>query len=78
MFKIGLKSVLAHKRRLLGTMFAVFLGVAFLSGTLVFGDTAAGSFNDLFAAGNAGTDAVVRGDTVLVTESATQRAPIDG
>lgn len=77
MLRIGLKSVLAHKRRLLGTLFAVFLGVAFLSGTLVFGDTAAGSFDDLFTEGNAGTDAVVRGDTVLGTESATQRSLLD-
>ena len=36
------------------------LGVAFLSGTLVLGDTMRADFDDLFADANAGTDAVVR------------------
>src|SRR5438034_5184580 len=54
------KGLLAHKRRLFGTFLAVFLGVAFLSGTLVLGDTLRGNFDNLFTEANAGTDAVVR------------------
>lgn len=36
MLRMALRSVLAHKARLLMTMIAVMLGVAFVSGTLVF------------------------------------------
>ena len=39
MFKSAMKGMWAHKRRLFGTLFAVVLGVAFLAGTLVLGDT---------------------------------------
>jgi putative ABC transport system permease protein len=60
MLTTSLKSLLAHKRRLIGTALAVFLGVAFLTGTLVLSDTIRGNFDTLFASANAGTDAVVR------------------
>ncbi|MFH8517666.1 ABC transporter permease [Streptomyces gelaticus] len=39
MFRTALRNVLAHKARLLMTVLAVMLGVAFVSGTLVFTDT---------------------------------------
>ncbi|MEV6795028.1 FtsX-like permease family protein [Streptomyces sp. NPDC051320] len=39
MFRTALRNVLAHKARLLMTLLAVMLGVAFVSGTLVFTDT---------------------------------------
>ncbi|MEV2192808.1 FtsX-like permease family protein [Streptomyces phaeochromogenes] len=39
MFRTALRNVLAHKTRLLMTVLAVMLGVAFVSGTLVFTDT---------------------------------------
>ena len=39
MLNVTLKGLWAHKRRMVGTLLAVFLGVAFLSGTLVLGDT---------------------------------------
>ncbi|WP_327414364.1 ABC transporter permease [Streptomyces sp. NBC_01233] len=39
MFRTALRNVLAHKARLLMTVLAVTLGVAFVSGTLVFTDT---------------------------------------
>ena len=44
---------------------AVFLGVAFLAGTLVLGDTLRANFDDLFTEANAGTDAVVRSATSI-------------
>ncbi|GCD42923.1 ABC transporter permease [Streptomyces paromomycinus] len=39
MFRTALRNVLAHKARLMMTALAVLLGVAFVSGTLVFSDT---------------------------------------
>src|SRR5215211_5428062 len=71
------KGLLAHKRRLIGTAVAVFLGVAFLSGTLVLGDTLRSNFDDLFADVNAGTDVVVRNATDLGIEADEPRGLID-
>ncbi|MFJ6424379.1 ABC transporter permease [Streptomyces hydrogenans] len=44
MFRTALRNVLAHKARLLMTVLAVILGVAFVSGTLVFTDTLSQAF----------------------------------
>ncbi|MEU8569682.1 FtsX-like permease family protein [Streptomyces pathocidini] len=44
MFRTALRNVLAHKARLLMTVLAVMLGVAFVSGTLVFTDTLSHAF----------------------------------
>ncbi|MEV0323026.1 ABC transporter permease [Streptomyces sp. NPDC050658] len=44
MFRTALRNVLAHKARLLMTVLAVMLGVAFVSGTLVFTDTIGEAF----------------------------------
>ncbi len=77
---VMLRGLLAHKRRLFGTFLAVFLGVAFLSGTLVLGDTLRGNFDNLFAEANAGTDAVVRHASKLGTdpgEPDSQRGLVD-
>ena len=60
MLKLTIRSLGAHKRRFIGTFLAIFLGVAFLSGTLVLGDTLTANFDRLFADANAGTDVVVR------------------
>ena len=60
MLNVTLKSLRAHRRRLAGTFLAVFLGIAFLSGTLVLGDTLRANFDTHFADASAGTDAVVR------------------
>src|SRR5829696_5527342 len=57
MLTLTIKEMRGHGRRLVGTAVAVFLGVAFLSGTLVLGDTLRSNFDDLFADVNAGTDA---------------------
>jgi putative ABC transport system permease protein len=60
MLSVGMRSLWAHKRRLLTTVAAVAIGVSFLAGTLVLGDTTRSSFDDLFNRVNAGTDVVVR------------------
>ncbi|MFI5528031.1 ABC transporter permease [Kitasatospora sp. NPDC051853] len=43
MLRTALRGLLAHRARLVVTALAVTLGVAFVSGTLVFGDTVAGA-----------------------------------
>ncbi|MEU8567101.1 FtsX-like permease family protein [Streptomyces pathocidini] len=44
MFRTALRNVLAHKARLLMTVLAVMLGVAFVSGTLVFTNTVSDAY----------------------------------
>ncbi|MFB7548130.1 ABC transporter permease [Streptomyces sp. NPDC056154] len=46
MLRTALRNVLAHKARLLMTVLAVMLGVAFVSGTLVFTDTLGNAFRN--------------------------------
>ncbi|MGW0737650.1 ABC transporter permease [Streptomyces sp. NPDC002851] len=46
MLRTALRNVLAHKARLIMTALAVMLGVAFVSGTLVFGDSVTQAFRD--------------------------------
>jgi len=77
MWKTTLKSLGAHKRRLLSTCTAVLLGVAFLSGTLVLGDTMTKGFGDMFTAANAGTDALVRSESEVGDADFSERALID-
>ena len=59
MLKVTLKGLAAHKLRFVLTAVAVTIGVAFLSGTLVFTDTIRQTFDDLFASIYENTDAVV-------------------
>ncbi|MGH9113326.1 MAG: ABC transporter permease, partial [Acidimicrobiales bacterium] len=54
-----------HKGRLLSTLLAVALGVAFVAGVLMLSDTMNKSFDDLFATAYEGTDAVVRSEGTI-------------
>ncbi|MCX4849892.1 ABC transporter permease [Streptomyces sp. NBC_00893] len=76
--RLSISSLRAHKRRFAGTFVAVLLGVAFLTGTLVMGDTLRASFDTMFANANAGTDAVVRGADVITVAGETRgtRQPV--
>ncbi|MGI8810214.1 MAG: ABC transporter permease [Acidimicrobiales bacterium] len=65
MLNVTLKGLRAHARRLFGTFLAVLLGIAFLCGTLVLGDTLRANFDTLFANANAGTDAIVRSASTI-------------
>lgn len=78
MWKVALKSTWAHKRRLIGTVAAVVLGIAFLAGTLVLSDTMRAGFDELFTESNAGIDAVVRGEAEIEAEMGGQAALVDG
>ena len=67
MLRVTLRSFWAHKRRLVSTVVAIVLGVAFMAGTFVLTDTLDQVFDDLFSEGNANIDAQVQGE-VLFTD----------
>ncbi|MGV9934254.1 ABC transporter permease [Streptomyces olivaceoviridis] len=60
MFRTALRNVLAHKARLLMTVLAVMLGVAFVSGTLVFTNTISDAYQKSSAKGFDQVDVAVR------------------
>ncbi|MER6980109.1 FtsX-like permease family protein, partial [Streptomyces carpinensis] len=79
MFRTALRNVSAHKARLLMTVLAVMLGVAFVSGTLVFTNTISDAFQKSSAKGFDHVDVAVeakyqksRGDRVGRTPELTQ------
>jgi putative ABC transport system permease protein len=65
MLRVSLRSFWDHKRRLISTIIAIVLGVAFMCGTFVLTDTLDQVFDDLFAEGNAKVDAQVQGDVIF-------------
>lgn len=65
MRKVTLRSLWEHKRRLVSTVVAILLGVAFMAGTLVLSDTLDSTFDDLFADVGAGVDAQVQGEVLF-------------
>ncbi|MDJ1131375.1 ABC transporter permease [Streptomyces iconiensis] len=65
--RISFASLRTHKRRFAGTFSAVLLGVSFLAGTLVMGDTLRASFDSMFGNATSGTDAVVRSESAITT-----------
>jgi putative ABC transport system permease protein len=77
MIRLQLRTTWANKRRFAGTVLAVFLGVAFLAGTLTLGETLESNFDQLFTEAGAGTDTVVRRDTKIDAEVPTDRGLID-
>lgn len=60
MFRTALRNVLAHKARLLMTVLAVMLGVAFVSGTLVFTNTISNAYQNSSAKGFDQVDVAVQ------------------
>ena len=77
MTKLALHDLWSRKRRLVGMFSAILIGVAFLAGTLVLGDTMRSGFGTLFAEANAGTDAVVRSSTRLSSDMIDQQGSLD-
>jgi putative ABC transport system permease protein len=77
MHKVTFASLRAHKRRMVGMFLSVFLGVAFLAGTLVMGDTLDRNFDTLFSDAYAGTDVVVQRDSAIDTDFDAERGVID-
>jgi len=79
MFRTALRNVLAHKARLLMTVLAVMLGVAFVSGTLVFTNTISDAYQKSSAKGFDQVDVAIqpeypadKGDTVGKEQKLTQ------
>ncbi|MFG2088366.1 ABC transporter permease [Spirillospora sp. NPDC048824] len=76
---IGLvfKELWGRKRRMVGSLLAVFLGVTFLTGTLVLGDTLAGSIDGYFSNAYGKTEVSVRNSTKVSDEPWGSRGQID-
>ncbi|MEU0007945.1 FtsX-like permease family protein [Streptomyces sp. NPDC006314] len=70
MLRTALRNVLAHKARLIMTALAVLLGVAFVSGTLVFADTTANAFRNASAQSLKGVAVSVRTEEAADTYAA--------
>jgi putative ABC transport system permease protein len=62
MIRTALKTIFAHKVRLLLTAMSVMIGVAFIAGTFIFTDTINQTFSDLFDDTFAGQDVIVQGE----------------
>ena len=63
MLRTALKTVLAHKVRLILTAVAIVLGVALVTGTFVFTDTINAQFDTLLDDIYSGTDVSVRAES---------------
>jgi putative ABC transport system permease protein len=77
MIAITARSLWAHRRRLVATLLAVGLGVAFLAGTLLLSDTLRANFDRLFSQADAGTNVILRSATEVSTGPGGVRAGID-
>jgi putative ABC transport system permease protein len=78
MWTFTARNLRARKRRLVSTVLAVALGVAFLAGTLLLSDTLRANFRTLFNQANGSADVIIRSATKLSGGSGTsQRAGID-
>jgi putative ABC transport system permease protein len=60
MIRLMLHNLWANKRRLVGIATSVVIGVGFLAGTLMLGDTLRANFDKLFSLGTEGIDVVIR------------------
>src|SRR5215467_1000140 len=60
MLSASVRTLLAHKGRLVMTMLAIALGVGFMSGTFTFTATLQHDLDGLFHAAGTGTDVIVR------------------
>ncbi|MFI0967301.1 ABC transporter permease [Streptomyces sp. NPDC021080] len=67
MFRTALRNVFAHKARLLMTVLAVLLGVAFVSGTLVFTNTISDAYQKSSAKGFDQVDVAIRPESTADT-----------
>ena len=77
MLRIAANNAWRLRRRLFGTAVAIVIGVGFLVGTLVLGDTFVASFDRLFTDTAAGTDVVVRSSVSVSDEPDARRGFID-
>jgi putative ABC transport system permease protein len=76
MIGVALKGLAARKLRAVLTAFAVVIGVAMVAGTFMLTDTLQKSFDGLFTASSAQTDAVVRGREIVKNSTSGSGATI--
>lgn len=77
MLSVTLRGLRSHLLRLGATALAVVLGVSFMVGTQILGDTVKAGFTEAFADVNRGVDAVVRSDREIPTPFGAERVRID-
>lgn len=77
MLRNTFKAAWAHKRRLVSTVVSILLGVAFMTGTLVLGDTLDRSFDELFGRVLSETDVEVQGPVIFDSGFGKMRGPVD-
>src|SRR5215217_9052321 len=65
MISVALKGLAARKVRALLTAFAIVIGVSMVSGTFILTDTMQKTFDGLFTASSAQTDAVIQGKSIV-------------
>ncbi|MEU6217384.1 FtsX-like permease family protein [Streptomyces sp. NPDC047022] len=75
MFRTALRNVLTHKARLLMTVLAVMLGVAFVSGTLVFTDTISQAYQKSSAKGFDQVDVAIQPEGAADTGDKVAKQP---
>lgn len=76
MLLLTLRGLRAHKRRLLATLLAVVLGVAFMAGSRVLTDTMSASLSGVLTDAESGTDVLVRAEPVFDGWSGAVRGPL--
>ena len=65
MIGVALKGLAGRKIRALLTAFAIVIGVSMVSGTFILTDTMQKTFDGLFTASSAQTDAVIQGKQIV-------------
>jgi putative ABC transport system permease protein len=77
MLRATLKSLLAHRVRLVLTACAIALGVGFMAGTLILTATIHHGIDNLFTTAAAGTDVIVRpaAPSAVAGRPSTRRSP---
>ena len=76
--KLTLRGVWERRRRMAGTLAAVFLGVSFLAGTLSLSDTLGSAINSVFTTAYSHTDVVVQNSAQSAAGARQARGQIDG
>lgn len=76
MLRASLRSILTHKLRLVLSVFAVVLGVAFVSGTYVLTDTMTGAFSSVFGKAGQEVDLAVQNKAAFTQSGQANRQPL--
>lgn len=76
MLRASLRSILTHKLRLVLSVFAVVLGVAFVSGTYVLTDTMSGAFSSVFGKASQNVDLAVQNKAAFTDSGQANRQPL--